>query len=147
MGDDGSNARDRTVNRSGIACNRFRDQSLSVTKWAVSATIVDPTIHDPAPRAGERPPAIPKLMSPRQSPAMAHARDVASMRPSPLQITCVCLPAAIRASNASPVTPTTATKDRLSRYKSEFVLSQTLVRRAPLGGARFMLDGSTLKQC
>src|SRR5215467_14307665 len=85
-----------------MSCSRACDQCGSVISRAVSETIADPTTHVPARRLGERPPAMPKLMKPRQSPAMAHASDVASIPPSPLQIARVCTPEAIRASNASP---------------------------------------------
>src|SRR5262245_9371258 len=85
--------------------SRARDQFRSVVSWVASETIVDPTIHVPAGRLGERPPATPKLMRPRQSPPMADARDPASVLPLPLQMVCVYLPAAIRASNTSPATP------------------------------------------
>lgn len=110
-------------------CSKLRDQSLSVISWAVSVMIVDPTTHVPVRRSGDRPPAMPKLIRPRQPSATAHASDVASVRPSPLQTARVSAPATIRASSASPTTPMTATKralpetttrDRRSREAADF---------------------------
>ena len=69
----------------------------------VSETIADPTTHAPAGNPGESPPATPKLTRPRQF-TIARATRAARLQPSPLQTTCVSVPAAIRASKASPTT-------------------------------------------
>src|SRR5262245_17711078 len=106
---------------------RARDQSRSVVSSLLSETIIDPTIQAPAGRSGERPPATPKLMRPQQSPAIADARDPASVLPSPLQMACVYRSAAIRASTASPVTPITAAKSPLPNVTVASALDELLV--------------------
>src|SRR5262245_54687094 len=93
--------------------SKVRDQFRSVVSSILSESIDDPTIHVPARRSGERPPATPKLMRPQQSSVVADPRDPASVLPSPLQMACVYPFAAIRASNASPVTAITAAKSPL----------------------------------
>src|SRR5690242_13907513 len=91
-----------------MSVSAFRDQALSVISRPAPQTMDEATMHVPARRAGDRPPAIPKLMRPRQSLAIARRSDLSSALPSPPQIVRVCLPLAMRASNASPATPITA---------------------------------------
>ena len=103
-------AYERPVNRAWDGKAKLLRPLSAVAVRTVPEMIAEPMTQAPGGRWGARPPATPKLTTPRQYSSfvrvleMALASMVARLRPSPLQMTLTPGPAAIRASNASPTT-------------------------------------------
>src|SRR5262249_27678911 len=105
-----------------------------------------PTPHAPVCNWGERPPATPKLIKPRQSLRVADASAAARARPSVLQTTRVPAPAAMRASNPNPATAITIATGRSTRlyYLPEMIVEGSGV--AATGGIKTRLCSFSLSE-